>query len=230
MHYALIMFPTEYTLQPAELGRLAEDSGFDRSGCRSTPTSRSAARRRGRVGRSCRRNTSTPTTRSSPSQRWPGRRRPSSWQPASSSSPSATRSSRRRRLPPSTTSRTAGSSSASAVAGTRTSSRTTASSFGAASRSYVSASSRCRRYGPRTRRSSTADTSTSTRAGPPEAGAEAASAGRHGRRRRDHLDRVIEFCQGWMPICRAGKAPPELKQRIVELKHRAEDAGRDPPR
>jgi probable F420-dependent oxidoreductase len=42
------------------------------------------------------------------------------------------------------------------------------------------------------------------------------------------FDRVIEFCQGWMPICRGGKAPPELKQRIVELKQRAEDAGRDP--
>ena len=42
------------------------------------------------------------------------------------------------------------------------------------------------------------------------------------------FDRVIEFCQGWMPISRGGIAPPELKQRIIELKQRAEDAGRDP--
>jgi probable F420-dependent oxidoreductase len=42
------------------------------------------------------------------------------------------------------------------------------------------------------------------------------------------FDRVIEFCQGWMPISRGGKAPPGLKEKIAALRHRAEDAGRDP--
>lgn len=42
------------------------------------------------------------------------------------------------------------------------------------------------------------------------------------------FDRVIEFCQGWMPIVRGGKAPPQLQQKIADLKQRAEAAGRDP--
>ena len=42
------------------------------------------------------------------------------------------------------------------------------------------------------------------------------------------FDRVIEFAQGWLPISRGGKAPPGLKEKIAELKRRAEAAGRDP--
>ena len=42
------------------------------------------------------------------------------------------------------------------------------------------------------------------------------------------FDRVIEFCDGWLPIARAGGPPPGLRQRIPELRSRAEAAGRDP--
>ncbi len=42
------------------------------------------------------------------------------------------------------------------------------------------------------------------------------------------FDRVVEFCDGWYPIARGGKAPPGLAEKIPELKHRAEAAGRDP--
>jgi probable F420-dependent oxidoreductase len=39
------------------------------------------------------------------------------------------------------------------------------------------------------------------------------------------FDRVIEFCDGWIPI---GVRSPNLPEKIVELRRRAEDAGRDP--
>ena len=42
------------------------------------------------------------------------------------------------------------------------------------------------------------------------------------------FDRVIEFAQGWMPISRGGKAPPALKEKVLDLRRRAEAAGRDP--
>lgn len=42
------------------------------------------------------------------------------------------------------------------------------------------------------------------------------------------FDRVIEFCQGWMPISRGGNVPPGLREKILELRRRAEAAGRDP--
>ena len=42
------------------------------------------------------------------------------------------------------------------------------------------------------------------------------------------LDRVIEFCDGWMPIAgRAGEGP-SLAEKITTLRQRAEEAGRDP--
>ncbi len=41
------------------------------------------------------------------------------------------------------------------------------------------------------------------------------------------FDRVIEFCDGWMPI--GGRAPlANLPERIAALRRRAEQAGRDP--
>jgi probable F420-dependent oxidoreductase len=38
------------------------------------------------------------------------------------------------------------------------------------------------------------------------------------------FDRVVEFCDGWMPL---GYAPINMGQKIAELKQRAEKAGRD---
>jgi probable F420-dependent oxidoreductase len=42
------------------------------------------------------------------------------------------------------------------------------------------------------------------------------------------FDRVIEFCDGWMPIGSRGSGGPSLAEKIVLLKRQAEDAGRDP--
>lgn len=42
------------------------------------------------------------------------------------------------------------------------------------------------------------------------------------------FDRVLEFCDGWMPICRGGQLPPGLHDKVIELRRRAEAAGRDP--
>ena len=39
------------------------------------------------------------------------------------------------------------------------------------------------------------------------------------------FDRVIEFCDGWMPI---GVRSPNIPEKIAELRRRAEAAGRDP--
>jgi probable F420-dependent oxidoreductase len=39
------------------------------------------------------------------------------------------------------------------------------------------------------------------------------------------FERVIEYCDGWLPI---GMMPGNLVEKIVELKRRAEEAGRDP--
>ena len=39
------------------------------------------------------------------------------------------------------------------------------------------------------------------------------------------FDRVIEFCDGWMPI---GVRSPNIPEKIADLRHRAEAAGRDP--
>jgi len=41
------------------------------------------------------------------------------------------------------------------------------------------------------------------------------------------FDRVIEFCDGWLPIAR-GRPPPGIREKTVELRRRAEAAGRDP--
>ena len=42
------------------------------------------------------------------------------------------------------------------------------------------------------------------------------------------LDRVVEFCDGWMPIAgRAGEGP-SLSEKITTIRQRAEAAGRDP--
>ena len=42
------------------------------------------------------------------------------------------------------------------------------------------------------------------------------------------FDRVIELCDGWMPIGSRGSGGPSLAEKIVLLKRQAEDAGRDP--
>lgn len=41
------------------------------------------------------------------------------------------------------------------------------------------------------------------------------------------LDRIIEFCDGWMPIARGG-LPEGLETKVRDLRTRAEAAGRDP--
>jgi probable F420-dependent oxidoreductase len=41
------------------------------------------------------------------------------------------------------------------------------------------------------------------------------------------FDRVIQFCDGWMPIAR-GSLPPDLDEKVRDLRRRAEAAGRDP--
>ncbi len=42
------------------------------------------------------------------------------------------------------------------------------------------------------------------------------------------FDRVIEFCDGWMPISGRASRGPALPEKIAILKQRAEEAGRDP--
>ena len=42
------------------------------------------------------------------------------------------------------------------------------------------------------------------------------------------FDRVIEFCDGWMPIQGRAAEGPDLPEKIAILKQRATDAGRDP--
>src|SRR5690606_18640726 len=42
------------------------------------------------------------------------------------------------------------------------------------------------------------------------------------------FDRVIQFCDGWMPISRGGVLPPGFEEKIRTLRQRAESAGRDP--
>lgn len=41
------------------------------------------------------------------------------------------------------------------------------------------------------------------------------------------FDRVVEFCDGWFPISRGGLPPPGLRERIPDLRRRFEEAGRD---
>ncbi len=40
------------------------------------------------------------------------------------------------------------------------------------------------------------------------------------------FDRVIEFCDGWMPI--GSRSPLPIRERVATLRRRAEQAGRDP--
>ncbi len=42
------------------------------------------------------------------------------------------------------------------------------------------------------------------------------------------FDRVIEFCDGWMPILGRRAEGPSLPEKIADLRRRAEEAGRDP--
>ena len=42
------------------------------------------------------------------------------------------------------------------------------------------------------------------------------------------FDRVVEYCDGWMPIGSRGSGGPSLGEKIVLLKRQAEEAGRDP--
>ena len=60
----------------------------------------------------------------------------------------------------------------------------------------------------------------------PEAGAEAPSAGPHRRRARRTLERVVDYCDGWMPS--AGAPGTTTSRRIDELQGMAKDAGRGP--
>ena len=41
------------------------------------------------------------------------------------------------------------------------------------------------------------------------------------------FDRVVEFCDGWMPIGGRRSGGPSLPEKIAELRRRAEEAGRD---
>ena len=42
------------------------------------------------------------------------------------------------------------------------------------------------------------------------------------------FDRVVEFCDGWMPIARGAAQPGILAEKIALLRKQAEEAGRDP--
>ena len=42
------------------------------------------------------------------------------------------------------------------------------------------------------------------------------------------FDRVVEYCDGWMPISGRAAEGPSLPEKIVLLKRQAEEAGRDP--
>ena len=42
------------------------------------------------------------------------------------------------------------------------------------------------------------------------------------------FDRVVEFCDGWMPISGRSSEGPSLQEKIVLLRRQAEEAGRDP--
>ena len=42
------------------------------------------------------------------------------------------------------------------------------------------------------------------------------------------FDRVVEYCDGWMPISGRSAQGPGLGEKIATLKRRVEDAGRDP--
>jgi alkanesulfonate monooxygenase SsuD/methylene tetrahydromethanopterin reductase-like flavin-dependent oxidoreductase (luciferase family) len=42
------------------------------------------------------------------------------------------------------------------------------------------------------------------------------------------FDRVVEYCDGWMPIGGRGMDGMSLAEQIVLLKKQAEEAGRDP--
>ena len=42
------------------------------------------------------------------------------------------------------------------------------------------------------------------------------------------FDRVVEYCDGWMPISGRQSQGPSLREKIVLLKRQAEEAGRDP--
>lgn len=42
------------------------------------------------------------------------------------------------------------------------------------------------------------------------------------------FDRVIEFCDGWMPIYSRLRPTPSLPEKIADLRRRAGEAGRDP--
>ena len=42
------------------------------------------------------------------------------------------------------------------------------------------------------------------------------------------FDRVVEYCDGWMPIGGRPSEGPSLQEKIVLLRRQAEEAGRDP--
>jgi len=42
------------------------------------------------------------------------------------------------------------------------------------------------------------------------------------------FERVVEFCDGWMPIVGRPSQGPSLPEKIALLKRQAEEAGRDP--
>jgi probable F420-dependent oxidoreductase len=42
------------------------------------------------------------------------------------------------------------------------------------------------------------------------------------------FDRVVEYCDGWMPVSSRSSEGPSLAEKIAMLKRQAQDAGRDP--
>ena len=225
MKLGVTIFPTDYAIRPDDLARACEERGFESlwfpehthiPASRKTPY---PARRRAAEGvlahaRSLRRadgggggdKDDQARDRHLPADRARSDRRP------------------RRRSRRSTTCRTAASSSASAAAGTSRRWRTTAPRSNAleAAAEQVEAMKRDLDAGrgrvPRRARQLRPDLVL------PEAGAEAAPADHPRRASRDEPERVVDYCDGWIPI---GFALPDLP-RASELHERAKAAGRDP--
>jgi hypothetical protein len=65
MKYGVVMFPTDYSIDPVSLGKEVEERGFDSLFFPEHTPSRRAGARPGPAARPCRRSTRTPTTRSS---------------------------------------------------------------------------------------------------------------------------------------------------------------------
>ena len=225
MHIGALLFPTDLSIRPDRLAAELEARGFESLWVTE--------------------HTHIPTSRRTP---WPGGPQlPEEYRrtldpfvaltaagavterlrlaPASRSSPSTIRSCRPRPSPRSTTSRAVACCSASASAGTEDGWSTTASTRRSGETSAARTSSRCASCGPRTRRRSTASSSSF----PPSwswpkpvrqphppiimGGAGGPVTFRH----------VVEYCDGWMPI----HGRRSIADKLPDLRAAAEAAGRD---